>query len=73
MASSAIKWYILHMEIQWNLKFPLGHLHSGDTKFGPGKICSHNLVSFTSIEGTPLFRRHLSTQNVTDHRRVDNP
>ena len=36
--------------IQWNLS--LRHLHSEDTKFGTGTMC----ISFTSIEGTPLFR-----------------
>ena len=32
---------------------PLGHLNSGTTKFGPGKMF---FVHVTAIEGTPLFR-----------------
>ena len=32
------------------------HLHSGDTKFGPGKNIYIVFESVTSIEGTLLFR-----------------
>ena len=34
----------------------MGHLHSVDTKFGPGKNFQIIFESVTAIEGTPLFR-----------------
>ena len=67
----------------WEIK---EHVHSGDTKFGPGKIKCPQSVTF--IDGTPLlrgmgyftwvpkwgFNLHygdtLAPQNATDHKEI---
>ena len=67
--------------IRWNLSFgtPLfiGHLHSGYTKFGPGKKKVHiTFVSVTSIEGIPLFRgkgHFFGSQRIPQHSKRDWP